>query len=117
MTCECCNQDQTMDDIWRERTYTEFPTEYCSKCYLEMVLAEGDCNKCKAIVRHRVNNLIPLQRMATLRAKFIPRIICSCGGIIELRRIVNKEFLIKLYEQINIRKQVINKIMEEIEIG
>lgn len=106
MNCENCNQDQTLDDIWRERTNTKFPIEYCSKCYLEMILAEGNCNKCKALVRHRVNNLIPIQRMAVLRAKFIPRIICSCGGIIFLTRIVNKDFLKNLAQAILLRNNM-----------
>tara|TARA_R110000744_G_scaffold332493_2_gene437924 strand:+ start:555 stop:854 length:300 start_codon:yes stop_codon:yes gene_type:complete len=92
--------DQISDNTWKERTGTKFPSNYCSSCYIELVLAEGDCNTCHATTRHRINdsdNLVPLQRMSLIRAKYIPRIICGCGGVISLTRIANKDFLKELH--------------------
>ena len=116
MDCHKCGKSKHIDDFYKKLTHTIFPKEYCSKCYLSLILAEGDCNKCNSTTTHRLNEnstipYVTLQRMATIRAKFIPRIICGCGGIISLTRIANKDFLKKLHQSINLKNKMMGKLI------
>lgn len=107
MFCVQC-QKTVNEDHMRTLENHNIPFEFCSSCWIELWLAEGNCDKCNALVRHRVTpkETVLLQRMAITVGKFIPRISCPCGGMVELTRIANKDFLRKVHQMIPLRRKL-----------
>lgn len=112
MFCIKC-QNIVNEDHIRTLENHNIPEEFCSSCYIQLILAEGNCNKCHSITRHRVSNddTIILQRMAMTSGKYIPRKPCSCGGMISLTRIANKNFITELHQ---VRNEIIQKTLNNI---
>ena len=96
MFCEECHKRKIIDSIIKKLTKTKYPKFFCSKCYIELVLAEGNCDSCGSQVRHRVKEYGVFDRMRILKGKLVPQKICGCGGIIKLNKLANKEFLSRL---------------------
>ncbi len=96
MFCEICHKLKIIDSIVKRITKTKYPRFFCSKCYVELVLAKGNCNKCDSETTHRVKEYGLFDRMKILRGNLVPEKECGCGGIIKLNKIANKKFMTRL---------------------